>query len=223
VPEARELEAGHLHHVDVPRNPVNDEVEDTDVGFPGPEHHTAEGSLPMKLAMGVLAIGAIVAGFLQIPNVTEAVDHFLEPTFAGSTYFEELHPSDSATFVGLAIGAVLSLAGIAVAYAVWVRRPGTSTRVRERFAPLHRLFVNKWYFDELIDTLIVAPARLLGGFAQSVFERVVINGVLTDGTSGLVRASSTVVRAGQTGFLRYYTALIVVGMVALLAYFLLNT
>jgi hypothetical protein len=36
-----------------------------------------------------------------------------------------------------------------------------------------------------------------------------------------VRASSTVVRAGQTGFLRYYTALIVVGMVALLAYFLL--
>ncbi len=222
VPEARELEAGHLHHVDVPRNPVNDEVEDTDVGFPGPEHHTAESSLPMKLAMGVLAIGAVVAGFLQIPTVTEAVDHFLEPTFAGSRYFEELHPSDALTFGGLVLGAVLSIAGIAVAYAVWVRRPGTAARARERLAPLHRLFVNKWYFDELIDTLIVAPARIVGGFAQSVFERVVINGVLTGGTTGLVRASSTVVRAGQSGFLRYYTALIVVGMVALLAYFLLN-
>ena len=36
VPEARELEHGHLHHADVPRNPMNGEEEDTDVGFPGP-------------------------------------------------------------------------------------------------------------------------------------------------------------------------------------------
>jgi NADH-quinone oxidoreductase subunit L len=223
VPEARELEAGHLHHVDVPRNPASGEEEDTDVGFPGPEHHIAEQSAPMKVAMGLLAVGAVVAGFLQIPNVTEAVDHFLEPTFAGSRYFEELHPSDALTFAGLVIGAVLSLAGIAVAYLVWVKRPGTSARVRERFSALHRFFVNKWYFDELIDAVFVVPARAFGDFAQSVFERVVINGVFTGGPSGLVRASSTVVRAGQTGFLRYYAALIVVGLVAVLAYFLLNT
>jgi len=222
VPEARELEAGHLHHVDVPRNPMNGEVEDTDVGFPGPEHHVAEKTPTMRLAMGVLALGAIFGGALQIPNVTEAIDHFLEPTFAGSTYFEELHPSDAETLFGLVVGAVFALAGIAVAWLVWVRRPGTPARVRGRLAPLHALFVNKWYFDELIDLVVVAPARLLGGFAQSVVERVVINGLLTGGTTGLVRASSTVVRAGQTGFLRYYTALIVVGMVALLAYFLLN-
>ena len=41
-PEARELEEGHLHHAEAPFNPGNGEIEDTDVGFPGPEHHIAE-------------------------------------------------------------------------------------------------------------------------------------------------------------------------------------
>src|ERR1700677_5131957 len=47
VPEARELEAGHLHHAEVPTNPANGEVEDNDVGFPGPNHAIAERSPPM--------------------------------------------------------------------------------------------------------------------------------------------------------------------------------
>ncbi len=42
VPEARELEAGHLHHAEVPTNPATGEAEDTDVGFPGPTHAIAE-------------------------------------------------------------------------------------------------------------------------------------------------------------------------------------
>ena len=41
-PEARELEEGHIHHPEAPFNPANGEIEDTDVGFPGPEHHIAE-------------------------------------------------------------------------------------------------------------------------------------------------------------------------------------
>ena len=51
VPEARELEEGHLHHSETPFNPATGEEEDSDVGFPGPEHHIAERALPMKAAM----------------------------------------------------------------------------------------------------------------------------------------------------------------------------
>ena len=47
VPEARELEHGHLAHGE-PANPITGEPEDTDVGFPGPEHHIAERSWPMR-------------------------------------------------------------------------------------------------------------------------------------------------------------------------------
>ena len=66
-PEARELEEGHLHHAEQPFNPANGEIEDTDVGFPGPEHHIAERSGAMKGAMAALAVLAIIGGFLQVP------------------------------------------------------------------------------------------------------------------------------------------------------------
>ncbi len=54
--EARELEHGHLAHAEVPTNPQTGEVEDTDVGFPGPAHHIAERDLAMKVPMAVLAM-----------------------------------------------------------------------------------------------------------------------------------------------------------------------
>ena len=68
VPEARELEAGHLAHGD-PVNPMTGEPEDTDVGFPGPEHHVAERAWPMKAAMAPLALLSIVGGVVSIPGV----------------------------------------------------------------------------------------------------------------------------------------------------------
>ena len=55
MPEARELEAGGMAHHE-PENPMTGEKEDTDVGFPGPEHHMAERSGPMRAAMAPLAL-----------------------------------------------------------------------------------------------------------------------------------------------------------------------
>ncbi|MGI8411920.1 MAG: NADH-quinone oxidoreductase subunit L, partial [Solirubrobacteraceae bacterium] len=82
-PEAEELAAGHQHHGE-PMNPATGEPEDTDVGFPGPEHHTAERAWPMKFGMAPLAFLALVAGAVQIPGVTHVIESFLEPTFEGS-------------------------------------------------------------------------------------------------------------------------------------------
>jgi len=219
-PEARELEQGHLHHAEVHRNPASGEEEDTDVGFPGPEHHIAERAPDMKIAMGALALLAAVGGVLQIPKVTHVIDHFLEPTFADSRLYERA-PSDGLLAFGLVLGTVIGLAGIAIAYRVWVQRPGTADALRERFAPLHRLFVNKWYFDELIDMLVVRPSLAFGRFGQQTFERVVVNGVFIGGATGVVRAGSAAVRSIQTGFLRYYVALLVLGLCGTVLYFLI--
>ncbi|MEA2151254.1 MAG: NADH-quinone oxidoreductase subunit [Solirubrobacteraceae bacterium] len=219
VPEARELEEGHLHHAEVHTNPATGEVEDTDVGFPGPEHHIAERELSMKFAMGALALLSVVGGFLQIPKVTHVIDHFLEPTFRDSALYAR-DPSNGLLVLGLLLGAACGLAGIAVAYVVWVRNPGVAARVQQRLSPLYRLFVNKWYFDELIEALVVRPSRWFGNFAQQTFERVVVNGVLVGGSTGIVKSGSSAVRAAQTGFLRYYAALLVLGMVVIAFYFL---
>ncbi len=220
VPEARELEEGHLHHAETPFNPATGETEDTDVGFPGPEHHIAERDWPMKGAMSVLAVGAIFGGVLQIPKVTDVIDKFLAPTFRDSRFYDA-NPSDGLLAFGLVLGTVVGLLGIGLAYFVWVRRPGTATRVRERARPLYELFVNKWYFDELIDRGFVRPAAWTGRFAQQTFERAVVDGVLVGGTTAVVRAGSSAVRAIQDGYLRVYAALLVFGAVGVALYFLL--
>jgi NADH-quinone oxidoreductase subunit L len=221
VPQAKELEEGHIHHAE-PFNPATGEPEDTDVGFPGPEHHIAEREWPMKGAMSVLALGAFGLGALQIPGVTEVVHKFLEPTFADSKFYDAPNKA-GLEGIGLVVGALVGLTGIGIAYFVWVLRPGTSTRIRERLQPLHELFSNKWYFDELIDLVFVRPGAWIGRFAQQTFERAFVDGVLVGGTTGIVRAGSAAVRAIQDGFLRVYVALFVVGLAGVALYFLLNS
>ena len=83
--------------------------------------------------------------------------------------------------------------------------------------------MNKWYFDEAIAFLIVRPAAAAGRFANDTFERLFVDETLVGGTSGLVRAGSAAVRAAQSGFVRYYAALLVLGVAGVGFYFLLQS
>jgi NADH-quinone oxidoreductase subunit L len=220
-PEAKALEQGHLAHAEQPVNPLTGEPEDTDVGYPGPEHHIAEREWPMKVAMGMLALLALVGGALQIPGVDNAITRFLAPTFADSRLAAN-EPSTTAAWVGLVIGAAIGVAAIAVAYRVWVLAPGTAAAVRQRLAPLYQLFVNKWYFDELIDYAIVRPAQWFGRVLETVLDPTLVSEVTTGGTVSVVGAVSAAVRRAQTGFLRYYVALMLLGISGVVIYFLVS-
>jgi NADH-quinone oxidoreductase subunit L len=228
VAQARELEGGHLHHAEVPRNPATGEEEDPDVGFPGPTHAIAERALPMRVAMGLLALGAVGAGLIQIPKVDFVVDDFLRPSFATSKLYEP-HTKTGLLAIGLTLGTLIGLAGIALAYRIWVvggrdaeGRFPVAGAIRERTRPLYELFVNKWYFDEAIDLLVVRPMAAAGAFARDTFERVFVDETLIGGTTGIVRAGSAAVRAAQSGFVRYYAALLVLGVAGVGFYFLLQ-
>jgi len=222
VPEARELEQGHLHHAEVPRNPMTGEEEDNEIGFPGPGHYIAEREWPMKVAMTMLAVLAVFAGVLQIPGVDNAVTRFLAPTFADSR-LAHIDVHTGSAWIGLIVGALIAIAGIAVAYRVWVARPGTSTSLRERFAAVYGFLAHKWYFDELIDLVVVRPVLWFGRIADTVLEPAVIGGVVTSGTVGVVRAGSAAVRRLQTGFLRYYAAAMIVCLSGVALYFLISS
>jgi NADH-quinone oxidoreductase subunit L len=222
VPEAVELEHGHLAHAEVPRNPLTGEEEDTDVGFPGPGHFIAEREWPMKLAMGALALLAVVGGAIQIPGVDDAVGRFLDPSFADSR-FAHVQVSTGAGWVGLVIGAVVAIIGIATAYRIWIGVPSITATLRQRFAAAYVFLSNKWYFDELIDAVVVRPAQWIGGVLGTMFERTVIGGVITGGPVAVVRASSAAVRRSETGFLRYYAAAMVICMFGVALYFLVSS
>jgi len=228
VEQARELEGGHLYHAEVPTNPANGEVEDTDVGFPGPNHAIAERALPMRIAMGLLALGAVGAGLIQIPKVDFVIDDFLRPSFATAKNYEP-HTKTGLLVIGLTLGTLIGLAGIALAYRIWIvggrdaeGRFPVAVKIRERTRPLYELFVNKWYFDEAIDLLIVRPMAAAGAFARDTFERVFVDETIVGGTTGIVRAGSAAVRAAQSGFVRYYAALLVLGVAGVGFYFLLQ-
>jgi NADH-quinone oxidoreductase subunit L len=219
--EAQELiDSGHVVHAE-PRNPATGEVEDTDVGFPGAEHHIAEQSWPMRVAMGTLAFLALFGGLVQVPGVDDAITKFLAPVFADSP-LAAIEPSVGAAWVGLGIGAVISLAGIGIAYYCYIVRPELPATLIQRLRPVYTLLVNKWYFDELIDILIVRPALAIGRWSNRTFERIVVDGVVT-GTADTVRGAGGVVRFVQSGFVRSYALLLVAGFAGLALYFLLST
>jgi NADH-quinone oxidoreductase subunit L len=221
-PEAVALEQGHLHHAEHPFNPATGEIEDTDVGFPGPVHNIAERKWTMKFPMSILAILAIVGGYIEIPGVDAGISRFLAPTFAAS-HLAHVAPSTGEAWVGLIIGTLVGLLGISIAFVFYIRQVGAPARLQARLPALHTFLNNKWYFDEVIDLLVVRPAQWAGRFIGSTVENDVINSGITGGTTGAARALSAIVRRGQTGFLRYYVALMMVGIGGMALYFLVQT
>jgi NADH-quinone oxidoreductase subunit L len=212
------IDSGHVFHAE-PENPATGEKEDTEVGFPGAEHHIAEQSRPMAVAMAVLGFGALFAGLVQVPGVDNVIFGFLEPAFHDSP-LEAIHPTVAHEWEGLGIGAAITFVGIALSYLLWIRRPELPGLLRERFRPAYLLFLNKWYFDEAIDILVVRPALAIGRFADRTFERLVVDGLIS-GTAGTVRGAGGVVRLVQSGFVRSYALFLIAGFAGLALYFLL--
>jgi len=217
-PEARELEQGHQAHAE-PQNPLTGEKEDTDVGFPGPVHNIAERARPMAIAMAILGAGALFGGYIQVPGVDHVLDTFLEPTFEDSP-LSRIHVPTATAWADLGIGGALSLLGIATAYYVYRVAPQTPERLRRRAHAVYTFLVNKWYFDELYDTLVYRPVIATGRFANAVLERVVVQGIVA-ATVDAVRGVSVIVRGAQSGFVRAYALLLVGGFAALGLYFLI--
>jgi NADH-quinone oxidoreductase subunit L len=215
--EAKELEQGHLAHGEH-LNPATGEAEDTEVGFPGAEHHIAERAPGMKIAMGILAALSLVAGFIQIPGVTAGLEHFLEGSFEDSELFK-IVPSDGSAYLGLLVGAIMSFAGIGLAYYAYVLKPGFTGRLRTRLGGVHNFLQHKWYFDEIIDFLVYRPVIRTGRFCNDVVERVLVDGIVT-ATVGAIREVGLLVRGAQSGFVRAYALLVLGGFAALALYFL---
>jgi NADH-quinone oxidoreductase subunit L len=217
--EAEQLMRGELAHGEH-RNPATQEEEDTDVGFPGPEHHIAERAPAMRLAMAPLGLLATVAGFVGIPGATHLLEKFLDPAFSGSKFASHV-PSSGAGWAGLAVGSVLGIAGFAIAFVLYERRAGYTLQLRDRLRPLHDFLYNKWGFDDLYDRVFVGPARALGRFGRGVVEPDFVQGVLVGGASGLVRVGTSIARAVQAGYLRIYALVLLIGVGGLVLYFLL--
>ena len=175
----------------------------------------------MKIAMGGLAVLATVGGVVLIPKTTTWFDTFLEPTFEGSSVVVD--PSTSLLWLGLALGAACGLAGIAVAYVVWVRNPAIAVRARERFAPVYRALRPQVVLRRAHRPARRAPVGLAGalrrGRPSSASSSTARSWAARPASCARARP-----RCGprRTASCARYAALLVVGLVAVGLYFLLQ-
>jgi len=188
-------------------------------GTPEQEHHLHESPGSMTIPLIVLAILSMVGGFIGLPEVFghHMLGEFLAPVFK-SNFVKEAAPmagSMEITLMAISVGGAL----IALVYA-WVKYiknshvPVGDGEERGLFATLS---YNKFYVDELYDTIIRKPLDATSDFLYRVVDKMGIDGLVNGIGAAPVQASKGL-RLLQTGNVGFYIFMMVVGIIAVLAY-----
>ncbi|HET6236964.1 MAG TPA: NADH-quinone oxidoreductase subunit L [Acetobacteraceae bacterium] len=189
------------------------------------DHHTLEHaheSPPVMLVpLVLLAIGAVVAG--------KALDN----TFIGDGWQAFWNGSIFVAASNHVLAAieqvpawvdfaplVMGLAGIALAYVMYVASPLLPRRLAGAFPGVYQFLLNKWYFDELYDRIFLQPTFRLADTLWKVGDATLIDGV-PNGLAELATDSSRQVVKLQTGNVAVYAFSMLIGVVALISVFLL--
>ena len=209
-------------------------------GHGGHGSHLHDAPKPMAVALIVLAIGSVLAGYVGVPHAlggSNAIEAFLEPALMGHAETAvtesggavegdaEHHEAEGAestelALMGLSTAVALSGIGIAAFFFLFNRR--AADKVAESFAALRTLLSNKYYVDEIYDATIVQPLKLLSEFGLwKIVDAKIIDGTV-NGTAGAVGLLSSGMRRAQTGSVRAYAASLVFGVVLVLGYYLWN-
>jgi NADH-quinone oxidoreductase subunit L len=203
----------------------------------------------MALALIVLAIGSVAAGYIGVPhalNGHNALGAWLEPAFeahspAGSLAADVAAPAPEPGAPGveehageaeggdgeealeltlMSVSSAIAILGIAIASFVWLKRRELAASMARSFAPLHRLLLNKYYVDELYDASIVQPIRIVSQEGLwRGFDVRIIDGAV-NGTATIVAGSAAALRRLQTGSVRAYAGSLFVGVIIVLGYYL---
>jgi len=117
----------------------------------------------------------------------------------------------------------LALAGAVVAWVLYLLRPELPGRIAQRFAPVHRLLVNKYYFDWFNENVLAGATRGLGRLLWGVGDRAVIDGALVNGSARGVAVLAAIVRRVQSGYLYHYAFAMVIGLAALIGWLVIGS
>ena len=182
--------------------------------FRGTAHqqaHLHESPAAMTIPLMVLAFFAVVAGFVGIPELfapdAHALEHFLAPVFAGSTALAHAHHVAAST-EWILMGTATVLILIVIVFAVTKFKKFTSTEPNTGIA---KVLENKWYIDELYDTIIVKPLFWKADFLKNTIEKYVIDGAV-NGVGKLVGYGSRQFRLIQSGQVGSYILMMVMAV-----------
>ncbi len=181
--------------------------------------HAHESPKTMLIPLLVLMVGAALAGMVFYGDFFG--DNVKE--FFGASVFtregnEVIHNAHLVPeWVSLAPFLAMS-AGVALAYLFYIARPGIPKALANQFNVIYRLFLNKWYFDEIYDVLFVRSAKWLGRFLWKQGDGRVIDGTLNGIALGIVPFFTRLASRAQSGYLFHYALGMVLGIVGLVTW-----
>ena len=182
----------------------------------GDEVHPHESPRSMTIPLIALAVLSTVGGVLLNPVHTGPLYRFLEPTVGpiDDLGYEPYGPLEESVLIPLAI--VAAAIGIGLAYLLYLRRPIMGARTSEPIrGPLAELAERRFFVDEAYEAVFVTAG---GGLARAMvwFDTRVIDGLVNGAGGGSVLLGRGSRRA-QSGLVRRYVAVMVLGVLALLA------
>ena len=177
----------------------------------------------MTIPLFVLALGAIFSGWLGYELF---VGHDMAAFWGSSIFILPWNEAMEAAHhvptwvkllpIGLAFG------GVILAVLLYGFMPGMPAKIASAFRPVHLLFLNKWYFDEIYDAIFVRPAVRFGQLLWQRGDKDTIDGFGPDGMSGFVYRVSGFCARLQTGFVFHYAFAMLIGVVVLVSWYYLR-
>jgi NADH-quinone oxidoreductase subunit L len=171
--------------------------------YRGHEHHPHESPPVMLVPLAILALLSIGGGFL-----------FKVPEFLG-TLFPTLEFPEDVTLMVISTSA--GVIGIALAWWMYVARPGTADAFARAFGGLYTFVANKYYVDEFYGATVVKPVISGARGLWKGIDASVIDGMV-NGVGRRARGIGGVLRLAQSGNIRSYAGWVLLGSVAVIAW-----
>jgi NADH-quinone oxidoreductase subunit L len=182
--------------------------------------HVHESPPIMILPLIPLAFGAIFAGWFGYQSF---VGYDMSYFWGDSLFIlPEHHAMEEAHHVAewvKRLPVILAASGVGLAIIAYLIIPSLPARVVSMARPIHTLFFNKWFFDELYDLLFVRASVRFGRFLWVKGDKQTIDAFGPDGLSGLVLNGSNKLSKLQSGYVYHYAFAMMIGVVMLLSWY----
>jgi NADH-quinone oxidoreductase subunit L len=212
------------------QNPENNH--DGDDAEPDPHGHHHDHSVPHEspwvvwLPLVLLAIPSVVIGYMTIDPMLfggffkDAIIVDESKHHAMKELAEAFHGPMAMALHGLTAAPFwLALAGVVMAWYMYLVNPALPAAIKRAFGPVHRLLDNKYYMDWINENLIARGTRALGTGLWKGGDQGVIDGAIVDGSWKAIGRVAGVVRWMQSGYIYHYAFAMLMGIFLLMTYF----
>lgn len=185
------------------------------------EHHLHESPATMTIPLIVLAVLSIIGGAIGVPHALgghHELEHFLHPVFENKalhTVAEELSANTEITLMVISVSG--ALVALIYAWVKYIKNGHVPVRDGEERGLLATISYNKFYVDELYDLIIRRPLDAASDFFYKVIDKMGIDGIV-NGIGAAPVEGSKGLRLLQSGNVGFYIFIMVVGIIAVLAY-----